>query len=99
MRNYQSADLQQLCRAMLLLKTPEECSAFLEDLCTIKELQDLSQRFATALLLDRGTGYQKISEETGVSTATISRVSRCLNYGSGGYRTLIDRMNAPEEKK
>ena len=99
MKNYRTEDVEELCKAILLLETPEECSAFLEDICTIKEMQDLAQRFATARMLDCGVSYQKISEKTGVSTATISRVSRALNYGSGGYRLLIDRLNDGKEKQ
>ena len=83
-------------RAVLKLKTPEECRAFFEDVCTIKELQDLSQRFQVALLLDQGRNYQEISKATSVSSATISRVNRCLVYGDGGYRTVIDRIKAEE---
>ncbi len=81
----------ELCRALLSLKTEEECGAFLEDICSIRELQDLAQRYAVAILLDSGENYQEISKATGASTATISRVSRCLNYGSSGYRTALDR--------
>ena len=82
---------EELCAAMLSLKTSEECAAFLEDLCTIRELQDLSQRYAVAMLLDEGKNYLDISRATGASTATISRVNKCLNYGSRGYRTVLDR--------
>ena len=85
------ADQDALCRAILSLQTPEECAAFLDDICTIRELQDLTQRYAVAVLLDAGKNYQDISRETGASTATISRVSRCLNYGSKVYRTVLDR--------
>lgn len=88
-------DRAELCRAILSLQTPEECAAFLDDICTIRELQDLTQRYSVAILLDEGKNYQDISRETGASTATISRVNRCLNYGSRGYRTVLDRR---EEK-
>ena len=83
---------EQLFTAILRLNTPEECAAFLEDICTIKELTDLSQRLEAARRLDRGESYQTISQELGLSTATIGRVSRCLRYGSGGYRLLLDRL-------
>ena len=69
------------------------------DICTIKEILDLAQRLDTAILLDKGYSYQKITEKVDVSTATIGRVSKCLNYGSGGYRTAIDRLNASEDTK
>lgn len=78
---------------MLNLESIEECYDFFEDLCTIKELQDMSQRLDTAIMLNKGMNYQTISKEVGVSTATISRVSKCLNYGNGGYATAIERLN------
>ena len=90
MKRSQSAD--RLFEAILSLRDKEECYNFFEDICTINELRDMCQRLETALLIDEGISYQKISEQIGVSTATISRVSRCLNYGAGGYRTVIDRM-------
>lgn len=82
----------RLFDAVLALKNKEECSAFFEDLCTITEIRDMAQRLDTAIMLDKGFNYQSISGAVGVSTATISRVNRCLNYGSGGYRTVIDRL-------
>ena len=80
------------------MKTTQECYAYFEDLCTIKELQDMAQRLDTAILLAEGRSYQKITETIEVSTATIGRVSKCLNYGSGGYRTAIQRLNAAQEE-
>ena len=85
MHHFQSEAVDRLFDAVLSLKDREECYNFFEDVCTIKEVQDMSQRLEAARLLARGESYQRISEETGVSAATISRVSRCLNYGSGGY--------------
>ena len=81
----------QFFAAVLSLTTEEECRAFFDDVCTIKELQDLSQRLEVAFLLDSGKNYQEISKATSVSSATISRVNRCLVYGDGGYRTVISR--------
>ena len=78
--------------AVLSLRTVEECQSFFKDVCTIKELQDLTQRLQVAVLLDQGRNYQEISKQTSVSSATISRVNRCLVYGDGGYRTVLDRM-------
>ena len=83
---------ERLYRAISALKTPEECRAFFEDLCTIREIEDMAQRLDTAILLDRGMNYQHISETVGVSTATISRVNRCHRYGSGGYRTALREL-------
>lgn len=95
MKHSTSAD--RLFQAILSLKDTDECYNFFEDICTITELKDMCQRLDTAFLIDEGISYQKISERIGVSTATISRVSRCLNYGAGGYRAVIDRMKEAEE--
>ena len=89
--------IDRLFEAMLSLKTTEECYDFFEDICTIKELQDMAQRFDVAVLLTEGKNYQKISQEVNVSTATISRVSKCLNYGSGGYKKAIDTIKGNKE--
>ena len=83
---------RQFFSAVLKLRTEDECRAFFDDVCTIKELQDLIQRFQVALMLDQGMNYLEISRQTSVSSATISRVNRCLVYGDGGYRTVIGRM-------
>ena len=84
--------MDRLFKSILKLENVDECYQFFEDLCTIKELQDMSKRLETAELLSQGVNYQTISERVGVSAATISRVSRCLNYGDGGYRRALDRM-------
>jgi TrpR-related protein YerC/YecD len=81
---------ERLIAALLNLKSEADCRAFLEDICTIKELQDISQRLELAFMLDEGKNYQEISKATGASTATISRVKKCLVYGSGGYRRALD---------
>lgn len=99
MQNYHSEELDNLIRVITAIQTEEDCLAFLEDLCTIKELQDMAQRFETAILLDEGKNYQEIASSVGISTATISRVSRCLNYGSGGYRTAISCFKKAEKKQ
>ena len=83
---------RRLFSAVLSLENEEECAAFFEDICTIKELQDMSQRLAVAEMLDDGEKYQSIGDATGASTATISRVNKCLNYGSGGYRVALKRL-------
>ena len=90
------ASMDALFRAILSLKNEEECSRFLEDLCTISELQAMKQRFEVALMLDEGRIYSEIAKDTGASTATISRVNKCLKYGADGYRTALDRLK--EEK-
>ncbi len=93
-----SDSLDRLYAVILGLETVEECYDFFEDLCTIKELRDLSQRLEVAFLLDRGLNYQQVAAETGVSSATICRVKKCLDYGSGGYRRAIDRAGAADAR-
>lgn len=98
MNNIHSASVDRLFQSILNLNTVEECYQYFEDLCTVKELQDMAQRLDTAILLSEGASYQKITEQVEISTATIGRVSRCLNYGSGGYRMAIDRLQSGEEQ-
>ena len=86
----------KLYEALLKLKTPEECYAFFADLCTVSEQMAMEQRFEVAMLLDEGAIYNDVLEKTGVSSATVSRVKRALNYGAGGYRTSLDRMEEKE---
>ena len=82
---------QEFYEAVLSLQTIEDCRQFFEDISTIKELQAMSQRFRVACLLDSGSNYLEVSEATGASSATISRVNRCLNYGNG-YRMALDNL-------
>ena len=84
--------LDQLFNAILSLKDLEECYRFFDDLCTINEIQSLSQRFEVARMLREGNTYQKIEKATGASTATISRVKRCLNYGNDTYEMVLKRL-------
>lgn len=84
--------LDRLFQTILNLQTIDECYAYFEDLCTIKELNDMSQRLDAAVLLAEGLSYQKIMEQVDISTATIGRVSKCLNYGAGGYKTAIQKL-------
>ena len=90
-----SEAMDRLFQSFLNLESVDECYAYFEDLCTIKELNDMAQRLEVAILLDQGLSYQKISEQVDVSTATIGRVSKCLNYGPGGYKTTLKKL---EEK-
>lgn len=85
-------ELDQLCKAVLSLKDVEECYRFFDDLCTINEIQSLSQRLEVARMLREGNTYHKIESETGASTATISRVKRCLNYGNDTYEMVLERL-------
>ncbi len=96
MANLHSQAVDRLFEAILNLESAEECYGFFEDICTIKEIQDMSQRLEVAILLRNGLNYQDISKKTGVSTATISRVSKCLNYGSGGYSAAIEKLESSE---
>ena len=88
-RNEQVDDLAE---AMLAIQNREEAYLFFEDIFTIKELQAVAQRLAVARMLRQKVTYQEIAEKTGASTATISRVKRCLNYGADGYRLVLERL-------
>lgn len=79
----------RLIKTIVDLKDCDEAYMFLEDLCTVKEIREMAQRLQVASLLKQNKSYQEISAITGVSAATISRVSRCLNYGTGGYETVL----------
>jgi len=85
--------LDQFFDAILTLKTREECYQFFDDVATMHEVQALSQRLQVAKLLSEGSTYQTIENETSASTATISRVRRSLDFGSGGYKVILERMN------
>ncbi|MBE6586879.1 MAG: hypothetical protein E7647_00525 [Ruminococcaceae bacterium] len=99
MTNIHSTSIDTLFKTILNLETVDDCYMYFEDLCTVKELQDMAQRLETAMLLDNGENYQTISEKVGISTATIGRVSKCLKYGSGGYRKAIDKLKSEESDK
>ena len=86
-----------LYRAIVLLDSEEECRQFFQDLCTVSELKAMEQRMDVAMLLDRGLIYSEILEQTGASSATISRVNRCLHYGSGGYQAILPRLREQEK--
>ena len=87
----------RLMEALLCLRTREEAYQLFEDLCTVKEIQDMAQRLEIAFLLKQGTKYQDVVARTGVSSATISRVNRCLQYGAGGYQLVTGRLPAEED--
>lgn len=91
--------VDRLFEAILCLKDKEECYTFFEDICTINELLSLSQRFEVAGMLMEKKTYLDISEKTGASTATISRVNRSLNYGNDGYDMVFSRLRAEEPEK
>lgn len=83
-------DVDQLLAAFAALDNPDDIFAFLQDVCTVRELHEMAQRLAVAKMLSAGEHYDRIREATGASTTTISRVSRCLNYGADGYRIVLD---------
>ena len=88
----------KLARAFLALETEEDCYRMFEDLFTIREIQDLGQRLEVAQLLQGQATYTEIVEKTGVSTATIGRVNRALNYGAGGYQLVLNKMAEKESE-
>lgn len=89
--------VRTLYSAILSLENEDECGAFLEDLCTVNEIKSMAQRLEVARLLKKNEIYSEIAKKTGASTATISRVSRCLNYGTDGYGTILERLGGNNE--
>ena len=83
--------------AILSLETREECYAFFEDLCTVKEISDMAQRLEAAKLLLDGSTYEQIVKTVEISTATISRINRCIQYGTGGYRQTIEKVREKQQ--
>ena len=93
---FEKVSSNTLYEALTSLKDVDECRRFLQDLCTVSELKAMEQRMEVAMLLDQGLIYSDILERTGASSATISRVNRCLQYGAGGYRTVLPRLKDAE---
>ena len=85
--------IKKLYNAILKLETIEECANFFDDICTFQEVESMAQRLDVACKLIDGQSYVDINKSTGASTATICRVNKCLNYGEGGYKTVIDRLD------
>lgn len=83
---------EDLIKAILSINSQEECEQFLNDLCTIQELEKMSQRLEAAKLLIDGDTYEQVIEKTGISSTTLSRVSKCIRYGDGGYKNIIDKI-------
>ncbi len=92
-------NIEYLIRGVLTLQTPEECLSFFEDICTISELTEMSRRLQAAKMLSDNCVYSEIAAQTGLSTATISRVNRCLKYGSDGYLTVLERLDQAEHRE
>ena len=93
MKKLHTEEVDTLCKAILSLETVEECYNFFEDICTVKEIIDIAQRLKAAKMLKDGANYTQIAEATGMSTATISRVNKCLEYGNGGYDIVLARLD------
>ena len=94
----ESPQTDLLCDALVALESREEAYRLLDDLCTIAEVQALAQRLEVARMLRGGATYQEIVRQTGASTATISRVNRCLQYGAEGYGRVLNRMDKRKEE-
>ncbi len=92
MHKFENEAVDRLFEAILSLETKEECYSFFDDVCTVQELTSIAQRLEVASLLYEGKSYVEINKLTGASTATICRVGKCVNYGSGGYKTAIERL-------
>ena len=92
MEKWHTPEVDTLFEAILSLDSVEECYKFFEDACTVKEILDIAQRLKAARMLRAGENYVTVSQETGMSTATISRVNKCLEYGGGGYAIALERI-------
>ena len=97
MSKLHTKEVEELFEAILSLNSVEECYKFFEDACTIKEVLEIAQRLKAAQMLTEGVNYALISKETGMSTATISRVNRCLEYGGGGYAMILERLSKKDQ--
>lgn len=97
MTNFNVKVFDALFEAVLKLESKDDCRKFFEDVCTIKELQDITQRLEVASLLKDGNSYQEVCKKTGASTATICRVNKCLMYGRGGYSIVLDKQKGDKE--
>ena len=91
--------VKELFEAILSLESEEECYDFFEDVCTVNELLSFAQRFEVARMLTEGHTYMEVAEQTGASTATISRVNRSLNYGKDGYQIVFERIKEKRNKQ
>ena len=98
MHSNHAPEVKALFQAIVSLRTAEECALFFEDICTVKEVQAMAQRLEVAKALDAGRNYNEICADTGASSATISRVNRCLLYGDGGYRIVLERMKETDDE-
>jgi TrpR-related protein YerC/YecD len=95
--DWRTPDAEALFDAILALETREDAERFIRDLCTLSEIHDLAQRWAVVRMLDDGLHYAQISQRTGASTATITRIAQWLKHGEGGYRDALDRLKAARD--
>ena len=98
MADLRTPEVDDLLAVLTAIDDGDTMFALLEDLFTIREIRESSQRLAVARMLDGGKSYAKIEEATGASATTIARVSKCLSYGAGGYRAALDRLSSREGK-
>lgn len=97
MEKLHTKEMDSLFKAILSLESLDECYKFFEDICTVKELIEIAQRLKAAKMLKNGENYSVVCKETGMSTATVSRVNKCLEYGTGGYDIVLARMTEDEK--
>lgn len=90
--NWKTTASEELLAAIVSLETVDEAAAFMRDLCTRKELEEMSNRWEAVKLLDQGIPYRDISDRTGLSTATITRINQWLQHGTGGYRSMLSKL-------
>lgn len=95
---FKREDIDELFRAILLLEDQEDCYRFFEDICTINEIHAIAQRLQVAKLLSENRTYSEIESLTKASTATISRINKCLIYGADGYKRILSRLEASEQQ-
>ena len=98
MKRDHDENIEFLYRSIITIETVDDCKSFFEDICTASELLEMSRRLKAARMLSEGIVYAEIAAQTGLSTATISRVNHCLKYGSDGYLKVLDRMKLEEKK-
>ncbi len=95
-QEWRSPDVEALLDAIVRLDDRDEAARFMRDLCTLGELHDMAQRWAVVRMLDQGLHYAEISQRTGASTATITRIASWLNHGEGGYRAMLDDLSGTD---
>ena len=95
----QTPEVKELFKAIMSLENESECFMFFEDVCTVKELFDIASRLKAAKLLKDGYNYAEVGMATGMSSATISRVNKCLEYGNGGYELVLERLSNNDDKE